>query len=60
MEGTDKYDHRYTGIHDHGVLPALRTGGPHEKLVSALLVSRAVIKCCTAVSGSIGSVPPDP
>lgn len=60
MDGTDKYDHRYTGIHDHGVLPALRTGGPHEKLVNGLLVSWAMIESCTAVLGSIDSVTLDP
>lgn len=38
MEGTDKYDYRYTGIHDHGTLPALKTGGPHGEVVKAILV----------------------
>lgn len=42
VEGTDKYDHRYTGRHDHGSLPALKSGGPHEELINALLVSRCV------------------
>ncbi|CAM9298602.1 unnamed protein product [Hapterophycus canaliculatus] len=37
VEGTDKYDYRYTGAHDHGSLPALKTGGPHGDLASALL-----------------------
>lgn len=39
VEGTDKFDYRYTGRHDHGTLPALKSGGPHEELISALLVS---------------------
>lgn len=39
VEGTGKYDYRYTGTHDHGTLPALKTGGPHGELVKALLVS---------------------
>ncbi|CAN0126440.1 unnamed protein product [Scytosiphon promiscuus] len=37
VEGTDKYDYRYTGTHDHGTLPALKTGGPHGELAAALL-----------------------
>ncbi|CAM9643021.1 unnamed protein product [Pylaiella littoralis] len=37
VEGTGKYDYRYTGTHDHGTLPALKTGGPHGELVKALL-----------------------
>lgn len=38
VEGTGKYDYRYTGRHDHGTLPALKTGGPHRELVESLLV----------------------
>ncbi|CAM9997114.1 unnamed protein product [Scytosiphon promiscuus] len=37
VEGTDKYDYRYTGTHDHGTLPALKTGGPHGEMAAALL-----------------------
>lgn len=39
VEGSDKYDHRYTGRHDHGTLPALKSGGPHGQLIKTLLVS---------------------
>lgn len=46
MEGSDKYDHRYTGRHDHGTLPALKSGGPHGQLIKALLVSLTTL-CCT-------------
>ncbi|CBJ30078.1 expressed unknown protein [Ectocarpus siliculosus] len=41
VEGTDKYDCRYTGRHDHGTLPALKTGGPHGELVKAIHDAKA-------------------
>ncbi|CAM9460778.1 unnamed protein product, partial [Ectocarpus sp. 12 AP-2014] len=41
VEGTDKYDYRYTGRHDHGTLPALKTGGPHGELAKAILDAKA-------------------
>ncbi|CAM9999700.1 unnamed protein product [Ectocarpus fasciculatus] len=41
VEGTDKYDYRYTGRHDHGTLPALKTGGPHGELVKAVHDAKA-------------------
>ncbi|CAN0226453.1 unnamed protein product, partial [Ectocarpus sp. 4 AP-2014] len=41
VEGTDKYDYRYTGRHDHGTLPALKTGGQHGELVKAIHDAKA-------------------
>ncbi|CAB1109958.1 unnamed protein product [Ectocarpus sp. CCAP 1310/34] len=41
MEGTDKYNYRYTGRHDHGTLPALKTGGSHGELVKAIHDAKA-------------------
>lgn len=35
-----KYNHQYTGKHDHGLLPELKSGGPHGQLIQALLVSK--------------------
>lgn len=43
-----KYDHQYTGRHDHGLLPELKSGGPHGELVQALLVSQASTDVCCA------------
>eukprot|EP00903_Cladosiphon_okamuranus_P019549 g17980.t1 len=41
VEGNDKYDYRYSGRHDHGTLPPLKTGGPHGELVKAILAAKA-------------------
>ncbi|CAM9126771.1 unnamed protein product, partial [Sphacelaria rigidula] len=37
----DKFDHRFTGRHDHGPLPELKSGGIHGELVHALLDAKA-------------------
>lgn len=43
---------RYTGRHDHGVLPALKIGGVHGELVQALQV-----RACGLGEGCIASCP---
>lgn len=51
---------RYTGRHDHGLLPALKSGGPHGELLQSLLVSEAAyVRRYSRVGQSITTVPRD-
>lgn len=53
-----KFDHQYTGRHDHGTLLDLKSGGPHGDVVQALLVSSHLSPHCCTINNSTSIMPP--